>query len=307
MKVLFVRSGNNGPDPITQNQGDSLIDLGIEVTYFDIIGKGIIGYLNNIFKLHKTQKKLNPDIIHTHYSLSGIITVLSFTGKPIIASLMGSDINNSGKIKLFIIKIFIKYLWKVTIVKSQAMNTKLSLNNIQVVSNGVNLKRFVNISQQVALNKLNWEKNDIHILFGASPDRPEKNFKLAEDALQILKDEFPNIRLHFLTGINREEVYVHYNAAHLLLLTSFNEGSPNVIKEAMACGCPIVVTPVGDVEVLINNTPGCFITSYYPQDVSEKIRSAILFNSRTNGRSHIEHYSANLVAEKILNIYKSAL
>jgi teichuronic acid biosynthesis glycosyltransferase TuaC len=307
MKVLFVRSGNNGPDPITQNQGDSLIKLGIELLYFDITGKGIIGYLNNINRLYKTQKYLKPDIIHSHYSLSGFITALTMTKIPIIASLMGSDVNQSGKVKLFITRLFIKIYWKETIVKSQDMKAKLALNSIHVIPNGIDLNRFKSIDHQDALNELNWEKDEIHILFGSDPARLEKNYKLAKDALQILKSEFPNIKLHFLYGINREEVYLYYNAANILLLTSFSEGSPNVVKEAMACGCPIVTTAVGDLETVINDTSGCFLASFQPQDVAEKIKSAILFNSRTNGRVLMEQYNSCLVAEKILKIYKSVL
>jgi len=54
MRILFVRSGNNGIDPISTRQGESLKKRNIEIIYFDIIGKGFIGYLKNIFKLKNT-------------------------------------------------------------------------------------------------------------------------------------------------------------------------------------------------------------------------------------------------------------
>jgi teichuronic acid biosynthesis glycosyltransferase TuaC len=305
MKVLFVRSGNYGPDPITQNQGDSLIGLGIELHYFDIIGKGITGYISNFYKLHKTLRRIKPEIIHSHYSLSGFFVVISMTRIPVITSLMGSDVNQSGLFKIFITRLFIKYCWKETIVKSAEMKARLALKSVFVIPNGIDLKRFKCIHREEALSKLQWEKDGIHILFGSDPDRPEKNFKLASDAIKILSIEFPNIILHVLCNIPREEVYLHYNAASFLLLTSLSEGSPNVIKEAMACECPIVTTPVGDVRDVINNTPGCYITSFDLQDVAGKMKSAILFNGRTNGRSLMKQYDSDIIAERIVRIYMS--
>jgi teichuronic acid biosynthesis glycosyltransferase TuaC len=305
MRVLFVRSGNNGLDPITQNQGESLIELGLELYYFDIIGNGIFGYLYNVYRLFKTLKKLNPDIVHSHYSLSGFIASLTLTKKPIIASLMGSDVNDSGKFKLFVIRIFITHCWNKTIVKSKEMKETLSLENIQVIPNGINLNRFKVMDQLEAQNKLGWENNSIHLLFGSNPSSPEKNFRLAMEAKNICLNEYPNITLHFLTGIDREQIHMHYNAADILLLTSSFEGSPNVIKEAMACGCPIVATRVGDVESILNNTPGCYIAEFESQDVAEKIKLAILFNGRTQGRYQLENYRSDLIAKKIEKVYLS--
>ena len=108
MKVLFVRSGNNGIDPISTSQGKSLEKTGIKVLYFDIIGKGVTGYLRNIGKLRKYVKTHNPDIIHAHYSLSGIVATLIFAGIPVGVSLMGSDVLNADNHFKTLIKIFAK-------------------------------------------------------------------------------------------------------------------------------------------------------------------------------------------------------
>ena len=100
----------------------------------------------------------------------------------------------------------------------------------------------------------------------------------------------------------------YYNAADVLLLTSLSEGSPNIIKEAMACNCPIVSTDVGDVKENIYNTEGCFISSYDPSDIANKIQKASNYGkSRTNGRENITHLNNNIVAKQILNIYNEAV
>ena len=106
---------------------------------------------------------------------------------------------------------------------------------------------------------------------------------------------------------SREEVNLLMNGAELLLLTSFSEGSPNVIKEAMACNCPIVATDVGDIADVIKNTPGCYLTSFDPADVAEKIKQALAFGKRTNGRKKIRHLDNKIIAEKIVEVYKKVL
>ena len=100
MRVLFVSSGNSvkGISPIIKNQGDSLVDMGVDLTYFTIKGKGFKGYSNSVFKLKKVLNKNEYDIIHAHYSLSAIVA--SFAGaKPLVVSLMGSDVKHNNYYK----------------------------------------------------------------------------------------------------------------------------------------------------------------------------------------------------------------
>ena len=106
---------------------------------------------------------------------------------------------------------------------------------------------------------------------------------------------------------------LYYNSADLLLLTSFHEGSPNVIKEAMACNCPIVSTDVGDVKRLFGEYTRClYIHSFDPIDVAEKIKqasSSAKKHGQTNGRERIIELGldSNTIAEKIIEVYNEVL
>ena len=93
------------------------------------------------------------------------------------------------------------------------------------------------------------------------------------------------------------------NACNVLLVTSFNESGPLVVKEAMACNLSIVSTKVGDVQEVISDTEGCYLVSYKPKDVAEKIKMALDFGKRTNSREKIKNYEITLIAERIKNIY----
>jgi teichuronic acid biosynthesis glycosyltransferase TuaC len=112
-----------------------------------------------------------------------------------------------------------------------------------------------------------------------------------------------------LQGYSREEVALLLNAVDVVLMTSFTEGSPQIIKEAMACNCPVVSVPVGDVADVITGIPGCFISTYQPADVASKLQQALAFGNLTEGRARILELGldAETVAHKILGVYKEII
>lgn len=258
MNILFICSGNRaGVNPIIKNQGDSLNLLGHKVEYFTIIGHGVKGYLSNVVKLKECISSGNYDVIHAHYSLSAFVASLAGADK-LIVSLMGSDVKASILYK-YMIKIFYKlFRWRCIIVKSEDMYNDLGVKKAVVIPNGVNLNRFLSKDKAECQNKLNWDKDKIHILFTSNPERQEKNFELARQSIETLNN--PMIELHYMKGVNNEETPLYYNGADVVLLTSLWEGSPNAIKEAMACCRPIVSTDVGDVRWLLGDIKGCYIT-----------------------------------------------
>jgi len=305
MKVLFVCSGNSefGISPIVKAQGESLKKNRVEIECFLIKGKGIYGYLKNILPLRKYLKNNDFDVIHAHYSLSAYVASLA-GAKPIVVSLMGSDVN-SGIIAKLIIKIFNFIFWEKCIVKAESMKKKIGIKNSHVIPNGVDFEKFKEIDKEIAKEKINFNLQKKHIIFVANPDRYEKNFKLAKEAFNLLDDK--SVELNVVCDVTHEMIPYYYYAADVLLLTSLWEGSPNVIKEAMACNCPIVSTDVGDVKEVIENTEGCYITSFESEDVAEKLKLALKFGKRTNGRENIKHLDSNIIAKKIIKIYEEVL
>lgn len=306
--MLFVRSGNHGIDPISTLQGKSLEKIGIEVVYYDVIGKGYLGYLLNVKIIRSYIKKYKPDIIHAHYSDKGILTLLTLTNIPIVVSLMGSDVLAVTHIHSCLIRICTK-LWCTTIVKSAELYSALNIkNNVIVLPNGVDFDVFYPIEKQIAIQQIGWCPKSVNILFCSDPQRKEKNFILAEESIKLLDSYKNNCAIHYLKDIPIDEMKYYYSAADLLLMTSLYEGSPNVIKEAMACNCPIVATDVGDVKEVLGNTSGCFITSFDPKDISAKILLAIQYSKqRTQGRENVKHLDSKIVADTLYSIYDHLL
>lgn len=311
MKVLFISSGNSkyGISPIIKSQGESLIRQGDQLAFFTINGKGLQSYFRHIFKLRKFLRTNNFDVVHAHYSLSAYVASLAGS-KPLIVSLMGSDVK-TNRFRRFIIHFFnFLFDWKQVIVKSKDLEKGMGIKNSKVIPNGVNIELFKPAEKFLSQEQLGWDRSKKHILFAANPNRPEKNFKLASEAFSLIIDK--DVEMHVLENVPLHEIPIYMNASDVVLLTSLWEGSPNVIKEAMACNRPIVATDVGDISWLFGNEPGHFISSFEPGELSDKIKLALDYsgnNKNTKGRNIIISLGLDSenVAQKIVAIYKDVI
>jgi len=301
MRVLFISREHRKTllSPIVKNQGESLKEI-VELDFFTIKGRGVKGYLNSIFTIREYLKENQYDIVHAHFWLSGIVASLA-GAKPLVVSLMGDDVKKN-RFK-WVIPLFGYFFWSSIIVKSKDMYNALKIKKAHIVPNGVDMSRFIPIKREVAMDKLGWDREKKHILFASDPNRVEKNFQLVEKALAFLDNN--NLELHYLKDIPNEDVFYHYNASSVVLLSSLWEGSPNAIKEAMACNVPIVSTDVGDVKEILSQTKGCYISSYDYKEFASLIGKALDFNKRTTGREDIKYLKSELIAKKIVDIYKN--
>ncbi len=311
MKVLFVSSGNkkDGPGTVVKNQADSLSKTGIKIDFFLIKGTGFLGYLKNIAPLFNHLKKNNYDIIHSHYSLSAFVTTISLWGSKNtthIVSLMGSDTKTKGLIKKLILY-FSTNFWNKTIVKCQSMQQDIGLLKAEILPNGVSISKIKELEQDISKNKKsNASRKEKTILFVANPDREVKNFALAQEAVDIAKQ-----KIKVIFDRSHSEILKEIKDADIILLTSFWEGSPNIIKEAMACNRPVVATDVGDVRWLFGNESGYFITTFEPTDVAEKIKHALEYSDKygqTKGRQRILELGvdSDSIAERLVRVYREA-
>jgi glycosyltransferase involved in cell wall biosynthesis len=306
MKILTVASNNSGRfSPFVIEQVESLRKLGIEIECFGIAGKGICGYLHNRKGLIKVIKAFSPDLIHAHYGLSGLLANLQ-RKIPVITTFHGSDIHSGGYL-LFLSKLCMRLsVHNIFVSKSLFNIAGYKKRNYDIISCGVDANLFHPISKQEARKQLNWPNEGKYILFAGAFKNKIKNSMLAKQAVSIVGD----CHLIELKGYTRKEVNLRMNACDMLLMTSFREASPMVIKEAMACNKPIVTVNVGDVEEIIGNTPGCFIcTSCSPSEIADNINRALDFKGDTIGRERISQLKLSLevVAERIKQIYDNIL
>jgi len=303
MKVLFVSSGKLGHvSALVKNQGDSIRKMGVDVDYF-VIGSGFWGYLTGIFKIRKIFKTGNYDLIHAHYSLSAFVA--SLAGKfPLVVSLLGSDAFKPPLIH-FITRLFQRYRWKATIVKTKEMYNLLCLENAHIIPNGVNTERFKPIPKDLACNRIGLSKNNRIAIFIADPARHEKNYLLAKHAVELFNQNEEYLELMTVYNVPNENIPIYINAADVLILTSKREGGVNVIKEAMACNIPFVSTDVGDVKDNSLGVKGCFICEQTPESLALGLKKALEIGV-SEGRNRIFELGldSDSVAKKIIAIYE---
>ncbi|MEZ5198994.1 MAG: glycosyltransferase [Bacteroidales bacterium] len=323
IKVLFVFSNRKGKgiSPFIENQLNSLIKTGfVEIKTFSITKRNLIGYFQSISILKRIINKESFDIIHAHYGFSGVISKIAGFNRKVVVSFLGDDLmgnvksngsySKKSKVLVFINKFFAKYFFDINIVKSQSLaDTFFKNTQFIIIPNGVDLDFFTPIEKKIARNKIKLSEDEKYFLFLGDPKRNVKNYKLFEASLKNIK-EVTNYKILILKGIDKENVNLYYNSADICVLSSLHEGSPNVIKEGMACNTIIVSTNVGDVNWLFGNANGYFISEPDPISFSKAIEKAILFEKQSlipNGRERIKLLGLdnNNIAMKILDIYKS--
>ena len=308
MKVIFVASGNKAVGSVSafvQSQFDSLKEEGLEMVLFPVVGHGAKSYLKSAWKLRKLVKKERPDIVHAHYSICGYVATMAtlFLKSKTVVSILGSFPKKNRKLR--IVKFFAKHVWDRTIVKSQRTANQMGMN-LPVIPNGVNLEQFILIEQNEAREMVGFEADKKYVVWCSNPERLEKRFPLAKQSVDLLDNE----RVELVPVFNRthDDVVKYMCAADVLLLTSSMEGSPNVIKEAMTCNCPIVTTDVGDVRWVTDGVEGTFVADDdKPETIARLIKQALNFNARTKGRERIESVglSTKDIAKKIIGVYKT--
>jgi len=313
MKILIVCSGNvidfkfEIHQAFIHEQIEAIKKIyNIEYDTLFIKGKGIFGYLKNlfvlrIFVLRKKIKNYLPDFVHAHFGLSGLLAVLQ-RKVPVVITFHGSDANHP------VIKNLSKvaaYLSHYNIFVSDKIHSKIGIiKKFSIIPCGINFDKFYPVNMEYTRDTQNLDLNKKFILFASGFDNSVKNVPLALSAIKSLDKP---VELIELKNKSREQVNFLLNACNLLLLTSISEGSPQIIKEAMACNCPIVATDVGDTRDVISGTEGCYITSFDPEDVAAKIKLALDFGRRTNGREKINHFDNKIIAEKVYNIYEQVI
>ena len=178
-----------------------------------------------------------------------------------------------------------------------------------VIPNGILLDK-IKPHENGYKEELGMEPNKKYVLFLGNKFNKRKNYKLAEDAVNLMNSN--DVSLIAPYPVAHEKVAKYLNSVDVLVVPSFMEGSPNVVKEAMACNCPVVATEVGDIAWLFGNEPGHFLTGFDPQDVAKNIQAALEFSEkhgRTNGRERIIEMGldSESVARRIVGVYEEVL
>lgn len=301
LRVLVVCSANSGKIvPYIQEQVEAIANQGALVDYFLIQRKGVVGYVRAWKMLLIKINAYKPNIIHAHYGLSGLFATMQ-RKVPVVTTYHGSDINNASI--RFLSRIAIKLSKYNIFVSQKLVAIVLPKQKFVVLPCGVNLSVFYPQDKKTARQVLGVDAEKKIVLFAGAFSNSVKNYPLAKATLDLL----PDVDLIELKGYSREQVALLLNAVDAVLMCSNTEGSPQFIKEAMACNCPIVSTRVGDVPEQINELEGCYLSEANPQLLAEALKQAFIFNKKTSARERVLSMDNNLIAKQLIVVYNQFL
>ena len=312
MKTLHIT--NNFPTskhPIfgifVKEQIESLNSKDVECDVFFVNGRenGVNAYFNGLFELRKKLKNSDYDILHCHHVFSAVLLLLTFRFYSFkrIVSYQNPPKKEGGLFLYLIIKVFFNGI----ILKN---NPTANKRKNYYLPNGTNTDFFREYSYNESIIKLGLEKDKNYIIFIDSyKKRAQKRADRFDKVIDILlKNGNPyNIAPLKLTNTKRHLIPYYLSVSSVHLITSDFEGSPNSVKECLACNTPIVSTPVGNIDDLIGNIEGCYISnSFDSNELAELVIKSLNYNNFTSRDKLLEKkLDIESVAKKLLTIYKS--
>jgi glycosyltransferase involved in cell wall biosynthesis len=278
-------------------------------------------YLWAIGRVRRAIRTKRYDLVHAYYGLCGFVAACQ-ARLPLVVTYCGSDLNPgyAGRDRAWLRSKTIVALGQAAalrarccLVRSQEMRGRLlwrgARERARIVVSGVDLQLFHPEDSAAARRRLGWDAGRPTVLFAcADPALPAvKRPELARRVMAEVRKSIPEAELRIAAGLPQTSLPEQYNAADLLLLTSANEGSPNVVREALACGLPVVSTPVGDVPDTLRGIRHCHVCDADPVRLASKVVEVLTKRPRTSALEALENRSPEAASRIILETYREAL
>jgi teichuronic acid biosynthesis glycosyltransferase TuaC len=302
--------------PFLVQQVRFLRAAGVDIVLYPFRGgKNPFNYLKAWVNLRKQYSLKGFDLIHAQFGQSGLLAWFSYL--PLVVTFHGSDLQGyvgergepmvSGYL-LQALSCFIAHRASQRIVVSKHLTHYLPQNlPVHIIPCGVDLDLFRLMDQRDARKQLGIALDKRLVLFAANPDNPIKRYALAQEAVSLITSQF-DVELVTISDIPHEIVPVYMNACDVLLLTSKHEGSPTVVKEALACNLPVVSVDVGDVGDRIEGIEGCVLCrDDSPQSIAAGMVEVLETGRRTESREQIDDLDEREVAKRIIEVYRLAI
>ncbi|WP_121744951.1 glycosyltransferase [Natronorubrum halophilum] len=304
MHVLTLT--NSADAPFMNQQMTALEERGVSFTTLAVSGdvdaetaRGPTDYLRTVPRV-LAETSNGYDLIHAHYGLMAPMALAQF-GTPVVLSLWGSDVH--GPVKP--VSSACAPLCDEVIVMSEEMREVLG-RDCRVIPDGVDLETFRPEPRARAREKVGWDDagDAYQVLFPYPPEREVKNYPRAKRVVATADNllERP-VELRTVSGVDHDAVPDYMNAADALLLTSHSEGSPNSVKEALACNLPVVAVDVGDVRERLEGVEPSRIGTT-DEELIVGLMDVLERSERSNGREAAREVSIERTADRMLEIYE---
>jgi len=297
-------------------------------------------YVASVSVIKKIQKEWNFDIVHIHDPLSsGLLGAYARENynTPLVITFHGEDVTKIWKMKVLraIYRhalrscdafVFVSYYLR------RVLDVKLPHEKTFIIPSGYMVGRFKPLSKNKCIEMLNLQKNRKIVLFvGWLVERKGVEYLIRAIGIAAKKDgnvicwivgDGPlmknleelanklglNGTINFAGRKSPDEIPLWMNAADLLVLPSLNEGLPNVVVEALACGKPVVATKVAGTPEIVDKDVGYLVKPRDPVDLAKKIILAL--NKKWKKEKLLKRarqFSVINSTNRLLNVYKNLL
>jgi glycosyltransferase involved in cell wall biosynthesis len=239
------------------------------------------------------------DLIDAHYFYpDGVAAALlgQALGKPVIITARGTDINLIPR--YFVPRRMIRYALRRAagvIAVSQALKDEMVAlgvvpERITVLRNGVDLEMFRPGDREASRTALGLSGRTLlsvgHLIERKGHDLTIRALSLLQGYTLLIAGDGPELsrlralasasgvadRVRFLGAVPHQELANLYMASDVLVLSSSREGWPNVLLEAMACGTPVVASPVwGNPEIVSAPEAGMLTRERSAEAIAEAV------------------------------------
>ena len=322
LRVLMITSdyptdGRPRTTHFIKRQAEFLRAAGVNVDVFPFDGsKRFLNYLRAWLRCRARLASRQYDLVHAQFGQSGL---LAFPKRlPLLVTLRGSDILGivddasgrytfKGRILKKLSGLVARRADAVILVSDHMRETIDRTDSVHVIPSGLDLSLFRPLPRAEARERLGLSQTKRLVLFVGRPNQARKRYELAKQSVEILDQTLP-AELVVAWRVQHVDIPYYMAACDAMVFTSMQEGSPNVVKEALACDLPVVSVRVGDVEARLAGIEGCELCADdRPETIAAALERVLRRGGRVNGRATVEHLDETLLTRKVIDIYESIL
>lgn len=317
LRVLAVIPGSGQGQALifAHRQVAQLERLGTQVETFSLQSRtNPVSLVREACRLRRRIKVFDPVVVHAHYGTVTALFCALFARRPLVITFRGTDLNPSsefsrlrGGVSRWMSQIAALFAAEIICVSTE-LRQRLWWRRagVHVIPTGVDVEQFHPMARDTARVRLGWSATDRIVLFNHGNSRtPNKRRDLVDAAMTRVTAEIRGARLVVMAGdVAGDEVPLYMNAADVLVMASDFEGSPNVVKEALACGTPVCSVDVGDVRAMLADVSSCAIVERTPAAIAAGLISLLRVPQRSNGPAFSERYAAQTHLPQVLRVLR---
>jgi glycosyltransferase involved in cell wall biosynthesis len=319
IRALHVIPGLPGTSVMVFARRESacLQKAGIEVHQFHLGSRtSPLVLIREALRFRREVNEFRPDVVHAHYGTVTALFCVALASCPVVVTFRGSDLNPSAAgscLRLLAGRLCsqlaaLRAAHVICVTRKLQQRLWWRCKRVSVLPGAINLHQFAPQLKLQARRQLGWPANERIVLFNAGAAPQVKRLDIAEEVIERARQRIPQVRLVVLRGeIDPNLIPMYLNAADCLLVTSDWEGSPYIVKEALACNLPIVSVDVGDVAELCAGVEPSRIVPRDREALAAAVVDLLSADVRSNGHSAMQPWSEERVAQRVRDIYQTVL